>query len=71
VRGARLAQECSAIQQKADPCLRQAGLSTSRACPVPRLRDGKEKARDYVRDDNSFSCSFNVVSLVVATWIAH
>jgi hypothetical protein len=39
------------VLQKADPCLRQAGLSTSRARSVPRLRDGKETVRDFVRDD--------------------
>src|SRR5271156_244383 len=32
-----------AVRQKANPSLRPA--------PVPRLRDGKEKARDFVRDD--------------------
>ena len=36
--------------------LRQAGLPTSRARPVPRLRDGKEKARDCVRDGARYLC---------------
>jgi hypothetical protein len=44
------------VLQIADPCLRQAGLSTSRARSIPRLRDGtgrdgKETVRDFVRDD--------------------
>jgi hypothetical protein len=39
------------VLQKADPCLRQAGLSTSRARSATAGRDGKETVRDFVRDD--------------------